>query len=85
MSTIQILNRETLSDKKYRLQNIKFEKPDLQGKMHDQENEVYFKPDAVTVLLADEKLKTFLLTKQFRLPTFLNGSDSGYLVEPVPG
>jgi GDP-mannose pyrophosphatase NudK len=85
MSTIQILNKETLSDKKYPLKYISFEKPDEEGVFHNQEKEVYFRPDAVGVLLVDEKSKKILLTKQFRLPTFLNGSDSGYLVEACAG
>jgi len=53
--------------------------------MHDEENEVYYRPDAVGVLLVDEKKKLLLLTRQFRLPAFLNGSESGYLVETCAG
>ena len=85
MSAIQILNKETVGETKYALKKIKFEKPDLEGKMHDAENEVYYRPDAVGVLLVDEKEKLLLLTRQFRLPAFLNGSESGYLVEACAG
>ena len=85
MATIQILNRKTLADKVYPLQYISFQKPDNNGKLHPQENEVYFRPNAVAVLLIDEKAGQFLLARQFRLPTFLNGSDSGYLLETFAG
>ena len=85
MSTIQILNKETLSDKKYPLQYITFEKPDESGVFHNQAKEVYFRPDAVSVLLVDDKRNKILFTKQFRLPAFLNGSDTGYLVEACAG
>ncbi|MCR8557967.1 NUDIX domain-containing protein [Mucilaginibacter sp. BJC16-A38] len=85
MASIQILNKETLSDKKYPLQYISFEKPDKEGVFHNHEREVYFRPDAVGVLLVDEGQRKILLTKQFRLPAFLNGSDSGYLVETCAG
>ena len=85
MSTIQILNKETLSDKKYPLRYITFEKPDLQGKFQNLAKEVYFRPDVIAVLLVDDERKTILLVKQFRLPTFLNGNDSGYLVEACAG
>jgi nudix-type nucleoside diphosphatase (YffH/AdpP family) len=85
MSTIQILKKETLSDKKYPLKYISFEKPDADGEFHNLEKEVYFRPDAVAVLLVDDEQQKILLTKQFRLPTFLNGSDSGYLVEACAG
>lgn len=85
MATIQILDKQTLSDKKYPLKYITFEKPDAEGEFQSLEKEVYFRPDAVAVLLVDEKQKKLLLTKQFRLPTFLNGSDSGYLIEACAG
>lgn len=85
MSTIQILTRENLSNKVYPLQYITFEKPDLEGSMQKEENEIYFRPDAVAVLLIDEKAQKFLLARQFRLPTFLNGSEKGFLVETCAG
>ena len=85
MSTIQIIDKETISNKEYPLKFITFQKPDLDGNLHKQENEIYFRPDAVSVLLVDEKRKKFLLTRQFRLPTFLNGNDTGYLVETCAG
>jgi len=85
MSNIQILNKETLSDKKYPLKYVTFEKPDADGVFHTIEKEVYFRPDAVAVLLVDDERKKLLFGKQFRLPAFLNGSDSGYLVEVCAG
>jgi GDP-mannose pyrophosphatase NudK len=85
MATINILKRETIPGTKYPLQNITFQKPDLQGEMHEQTNEVYFRPDAVAVLLVDQKAEKFLLTRQFRLPAFLNGSEKGYLTEVCAG
>lgn len=85
MSTIQILKKETLSDKKYPLKYILYEKPDADGVFHHQENEVYYRPEAVTVLLVNDKRKTVLLTRQFRLPAFLHGSESGYIIETCAG
>ena len=85
MSTIQIITRETLSEKKYPLKYFSFEKPDADGVFHNVQKEVYFRPDAVAVLLIDRQQQKLLLTKQFRLPAFLNGSDTGYLVEACAG
>lgn len=85
VATIQIIDRETLSHKKYPLQYITFEKPDVDGAMHKQENEIYFRPDGVAVLLVDEKREEFLFVRQLRLATFLNGSEKGYLVETCAG
>jgi GDP-mannose pyrophosphatase NudK len=85
MATIQILKRETLSNKKYPLQNVLFEKPGANGEFHTIEKEVYFRPNAVAVLLVDADKKKILLNKQFRLPAFLNGSLKGFLVETCAG
>jgi GDP-mannose pyrophosphatase NudK len=85
MNKIKILKEEVLSDKKFVLKNFTYEKPSLNGKMHEQKNEVYFRPDAVSVLLVDRDKEVFLLTKQFRMPTYLNGNDTGYLVEACAG
>ena len=85
MATIQIIERETISHKKYPLQYITLEKPGVTGVMHKQENEIYFRPDGVAVLLVEEKQQKFLLVRQFRLATFLNGSEKGYLVETCAG
>lgn len=85
MASINILERNTVPGTKYPLQAIKFQKPDVRGEIHDQSNEVYFRPDAVAVLLADQQAQTFLLTRQFRLPAFLNGSEQGYLLETCAG
>jgi GDP-mannose pyrophosphatase NudK len=85
MASINITNRETIPGTQYPIQKITFQKPDLEGQLHGQVNEVYFRPDAVAVLLADPVNQTLLLVRQFRLPAFLNGSDKGYLVETCAG
>jgi GDP-mannose pyrophosphatase NudK len=35
--------------------------------------------------MVDDKKEVILLTRQFRLPAFLNGNKSGYLVEACAG
>jgi len=85
MSTIQILDKQTLSEKRYKLQLISFEKPDNEGVFHNLQKEVYHRPDTVAVLPVDERNQKLLLCKQFRLATWLNGNDSGYLVEACAG
>lgn len=85
MAEIQILSKEILSDRTYKLENNQFQKPDADGKLRDDENEVYCRPDAVAVLLVDWQECKALLTKQFRLPAFLNGNETGYLVEACAG
>lgn len=85
MSTIQILDKQTLSEQKYRLQLISFEKPDNDGEFHTLEKEVYYRPDTVAVLPVDKKNEKLLLIKQFRLASYLNGNETGYLIEACAG
>lgn len=85
MSDIHIIEQETLADRKYPLKFYTFQRTGSKGKLLEKKNEVYFRPDAVTVLLIDDANKKFLLTKQFRLPTYLNGNEEGYLVEACAG
>ena len=85
MATIHIIDRQTIPGTQYPLQTIRFQKPGLEGQLHEQKNEIYFRPDAVAVLLADHTNKQIIFTRQFRLPTFLNGNDSGYLLETCAG
>src|SRR5438874_5372790 len=85
MADIQILDKETLSDNKYLLQNITYYKFNKQGEAHKMKAEVYFRPDAVALLLYNDEEKVFLLTQQFRMPVYLNTSDTGHLTEACAG
>lgn len=85
MSDIKIIKEETLSDRKYPLRSYTFQRTGSKGKLLEKKNEVYFRPDAVSVLLVDKVNRKFLFTRQFRLPTYLNGNDDGYLVEACAG
>jgi GDP-mannose pyrophosphatase NudK len=87
MSTIDLINRKTLSNGKYQLEEVTFTKPGLDGDKHEQNNEIYFRPDAVAVLLVDKQREEFILTRQIRLATYLNPHDSsdGYLLEACAG
>lgn len=87
MKQIMIRNRKLLSNEKYKLEEIDFTKPNIEGNSHQQKNEVYFRPDAVAVLLVDTEKEEFILTKQLRLPVLLNpqeGAD-GFLLEVCAG
>jgi len=86
MSAINIKQRKKLSDGKYLLERIDFEKQNGRtGRSEAQHREVYFRPDAVSVLLADRGRRSFLLTRQLRLPVYLHGEHGGYLLEACAG
>ena len=85
MASIHILNRETLSDRKYLLQNITFEITDSTGKLQTQKREVYIRPQGAALLLYNPAKKTLLLSKQFRLPAYLIDDKSGDVLETCAG
>jgi len=85
MSAIQITSRETLSAQKYPLKHYTYQQPDGNGQMQELASEVYHRPDAVAVLLYNIHEEKFVLTRQFRLPSYLNGNHSGYLTETCAG
>lgn len=47
--------------------------------------EIYDHGDGASVLLYNVEKKTVILTRQFRLPTYLNGNSSGMLIEVCAG
>lgn len=50
-----------------------------------QSREVYDRGNGATILLYNKDQKTIILTRQFRLPTFVNGNESGMLIEACAG
>lgn len=82
---IQILSTEILSDNWYTLNKVtyQFTKPD--GSKQIQNREAYDRGNGATILLYNLEQKSIILTKQFRLPTYLNGNASGMLIEACAG
>ncbi|WP_299442761.1 NUDIX domain-containing protein [uncultured Aquimarina sp.] len=83
---IQNLESNTLSDKTFLLKEYTFEYTHTD--IHTPEKhlrEVYDHGDGASVLLYNLTKKTVVLTQQFRLPTFLNGSKSGMSIEVCAG
>ena len=83
--TITIQKTELLSDNWYFLNKVTFD-----YKMEDQDSEtqvreVYDRGNGAVILLYNSAKKTVVLTRQFRLPTYLNGNSSGMLIEACAG
>ena len=83
--TITIQKTELLSDNWYFLNKVTFD-----YKMEDQDpetqvREVYDRGNGAVILLYNSAKKTVVLTRQFRLPTFLNGNTSGMVIEACAG
>ena len=46
---------------------------------------MYDRGNGATILLYNKNRRTIILTRQFRLPSYLNGNDSGLLIEACAG
>lgn len=84
MENVTIKNTEVLSNWKHELKKIKFERIKKDGGKQGQEREVYDHGNAVAALLYNKQKRTLLLTRQFRLPAWLNDGD-GMLLEACAG
>ena len=85
MNQIKILENEVLSDYWYVLRKVTFERPRQDGTILHQTREAYDRGNGATILLYNKAGKTVILTRQFRLPTFLNGNETGLLIEACAG
>ncbi|HKG06391.1 MAG TPA: GDP-mannose pyrophosphatase NudK [Pedobacter sp.] len=81
---INITNTEILSDNWYTLKKISFEL-ESNGKVHAQSREAYDRGNGATILLYNVQQQTVILTRQFRLVTYINGNPDGMLIECCAG
>lgn len=85
MSTINITKTEILSDNWYTLKKVTFEITGNDGIKSIHEREAYDRGNGATILLYNKAEKMVVLTRQFRMPTFINGNEKGYLIECCAG
>lgn len=85
MENLNILKDEILSDNWYILRKITYEYTDASGAQAIQSREAYDRGNGATILLYNRDDQTVILTRQFRMPTFVNGNPDGYLVETCAG
>jgi GDP-mannose pyrophosphatase NudK len=82
---VKILDKEILSANWYKLYKYTYSITDRQGKTVTQSREAYDRGNGATILLYNKGLRTVILTRQFRLPTMVNGNDGGMLIEACAG
>jgi nudix-type nucleoside diphosphatase (YffH/AdpP family) len=82
---VKITARKTLSDNWYTLKKITFEYKNPSGEWETQEREAYDRGNGAAILLYNTKKQTVILTKQFRMPTYINGNPTGMMIEACAG
>jgi len=82
---VKIKNIEVLSKNWYILRKVNFDYQMSDGTWQSQSREVYDRGNGATILLYNIDKKTVILTRQFRMPSYLNGNESGMLIEACAG
>lgn len=82
---IKILKTEILSDNWHLLKRVTFDFLKKDGSWQTQTREAYDRGNGAAILLYNQELKTIILTRQFRLPAFINGNPDGFLIEACAG
>ncbi|MFV8363942.1 GDP-mannose pyrophosphatase NudK [Flavobacterium sp. ZT3P35] len=82
---IIIKNTEVLSDNHYVLNKVTFDYQKKDDSWITQKREVYDRGNGAAILLYNKQQKTVILTRQFRLPTYLNGNSTGMTLEVCAG
>jgi len=82
---VRNIEKVELSDNWYTLTNYNFEYKREDGSWEKQQRESYDCGDGAAILLYNCQMKTVVLTKQFRMPTYVNGNDNGMMVEVCAG
>lgn len=85
MHKINIIKKEVLSDNWYTLRKITYEDISPDGSVNIQSREAYDRGNGATILLYNRDNQTVILTRQFRMPTYINGNENGYLIECCAG
>jgi len=85
IENVNILQTDILSSNWYTLKKITYEYRKKDGTLKVQDREAYDRGNGATILLYNKETKTVILTRQFRLPTFINGNADGMLIEACAG
>lgn len=82
---IKNIEKELLSDNWYHLYKYSFDYQKTDGQWERHRREVYDRGNGAAILLYNPARKTIILTRQFRIPTYVNGNENGMMTEVCAG
>ena len=85
MEKVKIIKTDILSNNWYILKKVTYEYLKKDGSWQTQNREAYDRGNGAAILLYNKAQQTVILTRQFRMPTFINGNESGMLIEACAG
>lgn len=81
---VRIKKSEVVSDFYYTYKRITFEMK-VDDNWEAQTREILDRGNGATILLYNTKKNSIILTRQFRIPTYLNGNTTGMMIEACAG
>ncbi len=82
---IRNIKKKLLSDNWYTLNKFTYEYLRPDGTWETQHREAYDRGNGAAILLYNIEKGTVILTRQFRMPTYVNGNEDGMMVEVCAG
>lgn len=82
---VRNIKKEILSDNWYTLNKLTFEYQTADGSWETQHREAYDRGNGAAILLYNLTKNTVVLTRQFRMPTYINGNTDGMMIEVCAG
>jgi GDP-mannose pyrophosphatase NudK len=82
---ITIQKTDLLSDNWYLLNKVTYDYQEENSPLETHTREVYDRGNGAAILLYNSIEKTVILTRQFRLPSYLNGNKTGMMIEVCAG
>lgn len=82
---IKNVKTEILCKNWHTLKKVTFEYLQEDGNYQTQSREAYDRGNGATILLYNKHEKSVILTKQFRMPTYINGNSDGMMIEACAG
>ena len=82
---VEVIKEELLSDNWYILKKITYRYRTRAGEWKVLTREAYDRGNGAVILLYNPQENKVILTRQFRLPTYVNGNKEGWLMEACAG
>ncbi len=82
---VRVISEQLLSNDWYLLRKVTFDYLRRDGSWQRQSREVYDRGNGAVILLYNLARRTVLLTRQFRMPAYVNGCADGFLIEACAG
>lgn len=82
---INLIKEKLLSENWFVLRNYTYELTNKNGETLRHKREVYDRGNGATILLYNREKNSVVLTCQFRIATWVNGNESGMLIEACAG